>query len=357
MKEEELGSFFKEKFDGFKATPPADGWEKLRDMEVIKNYNRRKKFRLESKANKILFWYIGLPLILTIIIVRVTINKNTQSPQYVDYQTVTDTVQPDTLPADTLQPISDTTTFSENLTDKPAIDAPTLPSLPNLQPKPSLPERIIAHIPQLIDYQAVKGDKPEEQEKPVLPRPIVGEEITSPAHITRALLSTYGDAPAAQLRFSRDTTICRNSKLELFVENSLKTHWHVGFTTDKIEVIPSESAVYYVDAVTPSGADTTIAIRVQVVDCHLFIPRAFTPNADGLNDEFRVETTDDITNFEMSIFQPTGRLLFHAKSSAQGWDGTYNGEPSAHGAYLYVITYKDALGEKHYEKGQIILIR
>lgn len=62
-----------------------------------------------------------------------------------------------------------------------------------------------------------------------------------------------------------------------------------------------------------------------------------TPNGDGRNDFWIVRHIDEYTNNVVSVFDRTGKLVFHKKNYSNDWDGTYQGSPLSDGAYIYVI--------------------
>ncbi|MCL2131153.1 MAG: gliding motility-associated C-terminal domain-containing protein [Lentimicrobiaceae bacterium] len=95
---------------------------------------------------------------------------------------------------------------------------------------------------------------------------------------------------------------------------------------------------------------------VEIPTAELFVPEAFTPNGDGLNDVFSAQSEEEYTYFEMSIYSRNGQLLFASKNIKHGWDGTYKGVPQPHGSYVYVIRYRDAAGQMHDKKGNFLLI-
>jgi gliding motility-associated-like protein len=87
-----------------------------------------------------------------------------------------------------------------------------------------------------------------------------------------------------------------------------------------------------------------------------FIPSAFTPNGDGLNDLFYVKANFEPRNFEMTIMSRNGDLLFHSRDINIGWDGQLHGSTLPHGMYVYIIKYKDSEGKDQKQQGQILLI-
>jgi gliding motility-associated-like protein len=96
---------------------------------------------------------------------------------------------------------------------------------------------------------------------------------------------------------------------------------------------------------------------VNVWESELDVPNVFTPNGDGINDEFRV-AYKSIKNFEMVVFNRWGRKVFEGNDPARGWDGEVGGKMGAPGVYFYYIRgegYNE--NEVHKAEGAIHLIR
>lgn len=95
---------------------------------------------------------------------------------------------------------------------------------------------------------------------------------------------------------------------------------------------------------------------LNIAESQLYVPNAFTPNGDDINDEFKVGYRS-IESFEISIYDQWGRRVYKSDDITKGWDGTFNGDKSAIGAYYYVIKAKGTDGEEYLKKGTISLIR
>jgi len=115
----------------------------------------------------------------------------------------------------------------------------------------------------------------------------------------------------------------------------------------------TENSVEQTEDNTEIEDDITESRKVKA---ELFIPNAFTPNGDGLNDEFKVQSEEEYTYFEMSIYSRDGKMLFNSKDIKHGWDGRYKGVPQSHGSYIYLIRYKDAFGKIHDKQGTFLLL-
>ncbi|MVN20535.1 gliding motility-associated C-terminal domain-containing protein [Mucilaginibacter arboris] len=88
----------------------------------------------------------------------------------------------------------------------------------------------------------------------------------------------------------------------------------------------------------------------------IFIPNTFTPNGDGINDDFGVKITN-LKNYRIQIFNRYGTQLYEAKDILKRWDGLYNGEPVPVGTYYYVITATTLNDDLLKEAGYVTVIR
>lgn len=93
------------------------------------------------------------------------------------------------------------------------------------------------------------------------------------------------------------------------------------------------------------------------VEYKLFVPSAFTPNGDGLNDQFQVSANFEPLSFDITIFTKTSEKVFYSRSIDIGWDGTKYGTLLPQGVYLYVIKYTNPEGKVESQKGQILLLK
>ena len=87
-----------------------------------------------------------------------------------------------------------------------------------------------------------------------------------------------------------------------------------------------------------------------------FIPSAFTPNGDGLNDLFQVQANFVPRTFEMSILTRGGDLVFQSRDMDISWDGQLHGHTLPSGVYVYIIKYTDREGNLQKTQGQVLLL-
>jgi len=91
-------------------------------------------------------------------------------------------------------------------------------------------------------------------------------------------------------------------------------------------------------------------------DVTIFIPNAFTPNGDAINDDFGVKITN-LKDYRIQIFNRYGIQLYEAKDILKRWDGLYNGNPVPVGTYYYVITGITLNGDALKEAGYVTVLR
>ena len=102
-------------------------------------------------------------------------------------------------------------------------------------------------------------------------------------------------------------------------------------------------------------SDTTEAsLRVEA-NFRLYLPDAFTPNGDGLNDLY-IPYAKGIVSMEYRIFNRWGQLLFEGDAN-RGWDGTYQGKTVPEGVYVVMATVKNRFGYRVFTRGQVSLLR
>ncbi|MGL1889532.1 MAG: gliding motility-associated C-terminal domain-containing protein [Reichenbachiella sp.] len=88
----------------------------------------------------------------------------------------------------------------------------------------------------------------------------------------------------------------------------------------------------------------------------MFLPSAFTPDGDDLND-YLIAKGPAVYNFYMEVYNRWGIRIFSTNDIVNGWDGKVNGEKSPEGTYVYKINFEDGSGEKYNQSGSFVLLR
>jgi len=129
--------------------------------------------------------------------------------------------------------------------------------------------------------------------------------------------------------------------------------WSNGETNYFITV--TEEGEYSVIIKTTEGCESRDTAMLLNVAVPVYVPNAFTPNADGLNDTFKpiITKPDLVSQYHLSIYNRWGECFFETSDPAQGWDGK-NELP---GVYNWVVSYMDGMGKVNQIRGVVTLIK
>jgi gliding motility-associated-like protein len=114
-----------------------------------------------------------------------------------------------------------------------------------------------------------------------------------------------------------------------------------GNTTLSPVVNPLATQMYVLNVFSNKGCKTaTDSVLVKVYP-ELYVPNAFTPNGDGKNDTWVIETLKAFPGAEVKVFNRYGQKVFDNNGQTISWDGMFKGQPQAAGAYVYLIDLKN----------------
>tara|TARA_R110001592_G_scaffold363109_2_gene680419 strand:+ start:104689 stop:109551 length:4863 start_codon:yes stop_codon:yes gene_type:complete len=146
--------------------------------------------------------------------------------------------------------------------------------------------------------------------------------------------------------------------------------WTVSFgdsvifrdTILRLEVeYPELPGIYTIDAhlITDKGCTADISYMTEVfTEQKIYVPTAFTPNGDGVNEFFQISTFNvPISEFEIQIFDRWGEMIFESDQLDFKWDGTYRNILSHTGQYVWKIRYNDGIPKKVELTGRVNLLR
>jgi gliding motility-associated-like protein len=89
----------------------------------------------------------------------------------------------------------------------------------------------------------------------------------------------------------------------------------------------------------------------------IYAPNAFSPDGDGVNDEFNIVGQGAI-DYKLEIFNRWGQMVFKAQDMNTAWSGDFQGSPAPMGTYVYKVKTKGfSGGEKMLKTGTVVLIR
>lgn len=180
------------------------------------------------------------------------------------------------------------------------------------------------------------------------------------------LISISNVMPPVQA-FAQPDTIYEAAQVQLQAtfDEGYSYFWQPGVGVNNISIY---NPIAYVDA------STTFTVRVRnefgctnealvsvvlVSSCtepFIFVPNAFSPNGDQLNDVFYVEG-NTIDQMHLIIYDRWGEKVFEGFSQEEGWDGTFKNQPLPSDVYGFYLELNCFNQEQFIKKGNITLLR
>ena len=144
--------------------------------------------------------------------------------------------------------------------------------------------------------------------------------------------------------------------------------WDFGGTgsstaTSPVHAFPGVLGADYMVCLTAfdaNGCPDTYCVRVEVLDLlTVWVPNAFTPNADGINEVFRpVFNLPEVVDYEFMIFDRWGEQIFTSIDPGQGWDGRVRSATAQTEVYVWKLIYRDPLNVERKELvGHVTLLK
>jgi gliding motility-associated-like protein len=108
-----------------------------------------------------------------------------------------------------------------------------------------------------------------------------------------------------------------------------------------------------------NGCSDATSAAVCVEDAFaVYVPNAFSPNGDGVNDRFGLLTSvADPREFELLVFDRWGREVFRGLTPMMLWDGGSAGTPLPQGVYAWRLRMRDTGGQVRERVGHVTLLR
>ncbi len=188
---------------------------------------------------------------------------------------------------------------------------------------------------------------------------INGEPCTIEQNIKVTVLPRY------DVKAPVDTTICNYRSILLKTGKGRRDDTIVWLEDnsrhDTLRV--SKSGIYNVQ-ITNSCGIYKESYKIDFVNCTIdvFVPNAFSPNGDNINDTFApfVQAAFPITNYEFAVYNRWGSRLFFSNEINATWDGTFQNKPVESGVYIWYLVTRGTVGSKKLlkeEGGDVTLIR
>ena len=215
-----------------------------------------------------------------------------------------------------------------------------------------------------------------------LNNPNILNPISSPPRTTQYILSAFDNLgcpkpgrdtvtvfvnPRVRAYAGRDTIVVVNQPLQFNGSGGVNYLWGPATGLNNVNIYnpvgvynASIDSVRYKLIVTDSiGCADSAYITVKVFKTvpSVFVPTAFTPNSDGLNDTiYPISVGIKKINY-FSIFNRYGQLVFKTTQDRHGWNGNIKGKSQGSGVYVWMVSAVDYLDRAIFLKGTVTLIR
>ncbi len=121
---------------------------------------------------------------------------------------------------------------------------------------------------------------------------------------------------------------------------------------------PEQSTLYHVVATTAFGCVDDDTVWVFVDDKpHVYLPNAFSPNGDGINDLLKIIYSGVFDLDDFRIYNRWGEMVYRTNDVKKGWNGLYKGEASPVGVYVYYIGGHGYRNQKVSLRGNVTLVK
>ncbi len=189
----------------------------------------------------------------------------------------------------------------------------------------------------------------------------IASPLASPSDSTLYILTvsngTCTDTDTVLVAVQKIPVANAGPDLQMFQGNSVNLQASVGgsgviyYWTPDYNILPGPGDL---NARVSPVHDTTYTLHVESQDgCgsatddvfvkvfkKITIPNVFSPNGDGINDDWRIEGLISFPESDMSVFDRYGRLVYATRGYAKPWNGTYHSKELPVGTYYYIIDLK-----------------
>lgn len=172
----------------------------------------------------------------------------------------------------------------------------------------------------------------------------------------------------------RDTLIVEGTSVDIFLEPTCIDifQWSPSDPFEGVEdisvaettITPPATGTYYLTMLdTAASCSVLDSIHISVVnpdslDCgEIFLPKAFTPNGDSVNDNYGISNPYAVVDFvSFEIYDRWGGRMFYSEDAYEKWNGRFNGKRVNPGVCVYRVVY-NCQGEEKIKLGSLTVLR
>jgi gliding motility-associated-like protein len=135
---------------------------------------------------------------------------------------------------------------------------------------------------------------------------------------------------------------------------NIKNYWVTGISTVILFVLSMVNVIGQSTVMSSSGSGITAATDETIYT--VYVPNSFTPNSDGVNDQFMVYS-EQLKRINLKVYDQQGQEVYNTSEIGQGWDGKHHDREMHQDTYLYRIEAEYVNGYSETLVGPLNLIR
>lgn len=163
-----------------------------------------------------------------------------------------------------------------------------------------------------------------------------------------------------KLNLGDDATICDDDSIQLILNYPAYAKYLWQDNSTQPFYIVKKEGIYYVKVYDGCTAvSDTLQIKTKSCTCNFYVPTAFSPNNDGINDFFfPMRKCDELKEYKFMIYNRWNELVFQTNEPLSGWNGFYKNAEQPLDSYVWLLEYYDVYkNEKIFLKGTVNLLR
>lgn len=160
-----------------------------------------------------------------------------------------------------------------------------------------------------------------------------------------------------KVNLGEDTCFGNSATITLHTDSGYVSYNWMGTNSSSPRYTITSPGVYFVSVTNQCGTSQDAIEVYKECDFPVYIPSAFTPNNDGLNDQFGFPVLNKNKLVSMTIYNRNGEKVFYSTERTKRWNGKYKNLPQPAGIYAYIFFLKTLDGRPIFKKGTLVLIR
>jgi gliding motility-associated-like protein len=170
---------------------------------------------------------------------------------------------------------------------------------------------------------------------------------------------------SSNLNVGEDLTICLGEEKQISLDSSFSNYqWQPNYNVvinglHSLFVFPHKTTSYVIQAkdVYECVFEDSLTIKIDTCKSDLYVPSAFSPNGNGINDYFKPLVKGFILKYQFSIYNRWGQLVFSTNKINDGWNGNFTDKPQPTGVFVWTCSYQFLNERPKQVKGTVLLIR